>query len=67
MGKKVEIELEKIHRQMEILEHVAEHLKDGSITTANMSHNLPIRAYTIQNVVNNIRNIIGENRIEYNN
>lgn len=54
-----EINAEKLEMQLHILESVAEKLINGCITSGNISHEGKVKGYTIQNVVNNIKKIIG--------
>lgn len=61
----MEINKEKLDKQLGILESVADKLVNGCLTSANIAHDGKIKGYTIRNVVNNIRVIIGEERKEY--
>ena len=61
----MEINLEKLHKQLAILESVADKLVNGELTSGNIAHEGKVKGYTIRNVVNNIRTIIGEERKEY--
>ena len=51
---------EKIEKQLNILERVAEKLVNGCLTSGNIAHDGKTKGYTIQNVVGNIRKIINE-------
>lgn len=56
----MEIDIDKLHKQMEILDNVADKLVNGALTSANIAHDGKVKGYTIRNVVNNIRRILGE-------
>lgn len=51
---------EKIEQQLNLLERVAEKLKNGLITSGNVAHTGKVHGYTIENVASNIRKIIEE-------
>lgn len=49
---------EDIEKQLNLLERVAEKLKNGLITSGNVAHDGKVQGYTIENVVSNIRKIL---------
>lgn len=61
----VQIDLDKLNKQLGILERVADKLVNGCLTSANIAHDGKTKGYTIRNVVNNIRKLVEEERKEY--
>lgn len=51
-----------IEKQLNLLERVAEKLKNGLITSGNVAHDGKVQGYTIENVVSNIREILDEEK-----
>lgn len=51
---------EKLEKQLNILERVAERLKNGLITSGNVAHTGMIQGCTVENVVHNIRRILND-------
>lgn len=60
-----QIDLEKLEKQLDLLERVADKLVNGCLTSANIAHDGKTKGYTIRNVVNNIRHLVGQERKEY--
>jgi hypothetical protein len=50
--------IEEIEQQLNLLERVAEKLKNGLLTSGNIAHDGKVQGYTIENVASNIREII---------
>lgn len=57
-----EIDVDKLHKQLSILESVADKLVNGCLNSANVGHDGKTKGYTIRNVVDNIRHLLGEER-----
>ena len=53
-----EIDIDKLNKQLGILESVADKLVNGCLTSANIGHDGKTKGYTIRNVVGNIRKLI---------
>lgn len=51
-------EKEQLNKNLDILMHVAEKLIGGQLHSGNVAHDAPIKGYTIQNCVNNIRKLM---------
>ena len=54
---------EEVEKQLNLLERVAEKLKNGLITSGNVSHTSKVQGYTIENVVNNIKEILQKEHV----
>ena len=55
------MDIEKIETQLEILQRIADDLKNGRVlTSGNITHEGVVKGYTIENVVRNIRKTLNE-------
>lgn len=52
--------IERINKNLQILQNVADKLIGGQLHSGNVAHDAPTKGYTIQNCINNIKKALEE-------